>query len=133
MFNCRKLYMNKLFILSVIFSVILISLPLNSCFGLQYVPGDANMKNGQWPPAVNGADVTYLVAYFRGINPACLISGFYCSADVNGDCAILGSDVTRLVYYFRGMANIIYCPMYVPDWLTPSNCPANRPAVWPGC
>jgi hypothetical protein len=101
--------------------------------GIAYVPGDANMINGIWPPQVIGSDVTYLVSYFRGINPPCLLDGFYCAADVNGDCSIIGSDVTKLVTYFRGLTGLSYCPDHVPLWLTPEECPSSAPAGWPGC
>lgn len=101
----------------------------------QYLPGDANMHNGTWPPAVIGSDVTYLVNYFRAIptNPACIVDGFYCSADVNADCRVIGSDVTRLVSYFRSIATINYCPDYEPAWLSPADCPEEAPAGWPNC
>jgi hypothetical protein len=101
--------------------------------GYAYVPGDANMINGQWPPKIIGADVTYLVGYFRGINGPCLIGGFFSSADVNGDCTIIGSDVTRLVSYFRGIATLTYCADHVPLWLTPDDVPDTAPSGWPNC
>ena len=103
--------------------------------GFPYVPGDANMYNASWPPAVIGSDVTYLVNYFRGIpsNPACLINGFYCAADVNGSCTVIGSDVTRLVNYFRGQGAIEPCLDYPPSWATPADCPTEAPSNWPGC
>lgn len=101
----------------------------------QYYPGDANMANGIWPPAVIGSDVTYLVNFFRSIpaNPACLLSGHYCAADVNGDCRVIGSDVTRLVNYFRGIATLSYCPDYPPLWLAPEDFSEEPPAGWPNC
>jgi hypothetical protein len=98
-----------------------------------YVPGDANMINGIWPPQIIGGDVTFLVSYFRGISTACLLDNFFCAADVNGDCQIIGSDVTRLVSYFRGTADILYCTNYPPVWLTPNDCPTTEPSGWPGC
>ena len=100
-----------------------------------YLPGDANMHNGSWPPAVIGSDVTYLVNFFRGFssNPACLIDGFYCAADVNADCNVIGSDVTRLVSYFRGQGDILYCPDHEPLWHTPAELPPVAPSGWPGC
>lgn len=103
--------------------------------GNQYLPGDANMYNGVWPPNVIGSDVTYLVNFFRGLpaTPSCLLGGFYCAADVNGDCRVIGSDVTRLVSYFRGIATIIYCPDYEPAWPTPQDCPEEAPSGWPNC
>ncbi|MCP4580749.1 MAG: DUF1565 domain-containing protein [candidate division Zixibacteria bacterium] len=47
-----------------------------------------------------GSDVTYLVSYFRGINPP---SDPPFSGDVNGDCQLIGSDVTYMINYFRGI------------------------------
>lgn len=99
----------------------------------QYVPGDANMANGLWPPQIIGADATFLVNYFRGTASACLLDGFFCSADVNGDCQVIGSDVTRLVNYFRGTAVLDYCADYPPAWLTPDDCPVDAPSGWPNC
>ncbi len=98
-----------------------------------YLPGDCNMAGSVWPPVISGADVTYLVNYFRGLQPGCLLGGFYAAADINSDCSVIGSDVTCLVNYFRGMHVITYCPDYVPNWPTPEDCPANMPAVWPDC
>jgi hypothetical protein len=101
--------------------------------GYAYLPGDANMINGQWPPTIIGGDVTYLVGYFRGINGPCLVGGFYNAADANGDCLIIGSDVTRLVSYFRGISDIAHCADYPPAWLVPGDCPTEVPAGWPNC
>lgn len=100
-----------------------------------YLPGDANMATGGWPPAVIGSDVTYLVTYFRGVvtNPACMLSGFYAAADVNGDCRVIGSDVTRLVNYFRSQGIIEPCPDYPPTWVIPNDCPEIAPVGWPNC
>ena len=102
-----------------------------SCYN--YFPGDVNMGNGSWPPAVIGSDVTYLVNFFRGITAACLLDGFYAAADINGDCSVIGSDVTRLVNYFRGMNEVSWCPDYEPCWHTIFEIPANSPADWPDC
>jgi hypothetical protein len=99
----------------------------------EYLPGDANMINGQWPPKIIGADVTYLVGYFRGINRQCLVGGFFNSGDANGDCRIIGSDVTRLVSYFRGLSAISHCADYPPAWLVPDDCPTEAPIGWPNC
>jgi hypothetical protein len=101
----------------------------------EYLPGDANMYNGTWPPEVVGSDVTYLVNYFRGSAASipCLLDGFWASADANGDCDILGSDVTRLVNYFRGTGAVRYCPDYPPAWHSPAELPAEAPAGWPNC
>ena len=105
---------------------------VNPCY--QYVPGDANMFNGQWPVKIIGGDVTYMVAYFRGINPPCLVGGFWNSADANGDCIVIGSDVTRMVAYFRGLNTIGHCPNYEPCWLTPADTDSEpRPNGWPNC
>jgi hypothetical protein len=99
----------------------------------EYLAGDANMINGQWPAQIIGGDVTYLVGYFRGLNQACNIAGFYCAADVNGDCQVIGSDVTRLVSYFRGTGVISYCPNFPPLWLNPDDLPETMPDGWPNC
>jgi hypothetical protein len=98
-----------------------------------YLPGDVNMINGQWPPQVIGSDVTYLVTYFRGAVTACYLDSFWCSADANGDCQVIGSDVTRLVSYFRGLAEISWCIDYEPAWFTLDDLPAEAPTGWPGC
>ena len=104
-------------------------------YGYEYLPGDANMYNGSWPPAVIGSDVTYLVNFFRGMttNPACLIDGSYMAADVNASCTIIGSDVTRLVNFFRGSGIVEYCPEWEPAWLTPADLPPSAPPGWPNC
>ena len=101
----------------------------------KYLPGDANMANGSWPPAVIGSDVTYLVNYFRNIpaNPACFIDGQYMAADVNGSCTVIGSDVTRLVNFFRGQGIIENCPDWDPIWPSPADCPETPPINWPNC
>jgi hypothetical protein len=105
-----------------------------NCIGkYKYLPGDANIINGQWPPEVIGSDVTYLVNYLRGINEPCLMGSFYCAGDANGDCRVIGSDVTRLVAYFRDMAAISYCADYLPAWLSADDCPEVIPDEWPGC
>ncbi|MCP4583429.1 MAG: HYR domain-containing protein [candidate division Zixibacteria bacterium] len=98
-----------------------------------YLPGDANMPNAIWPPTVIGADVTYLVNYFRAISGPCLLDNFYAAADINGDCLVIGSDVTRLVNYFRGDAEITWCPDYEPAWPTPNDLPGEAPPGWPNC
>ncbi|MCP4580400.1 MAG: hypothetical protein GY839_02190 [candidate division Zixibacteria bacterium] len=100
-----------------------------------YLPGDANMANGAWPPGVIGGDVTFLVNYFRSLpsSQACLLDGFWCSADINGDCLVIGSDVTKLVNYFRGMTELGYCVDYEPAWPTPDDLPAEAPEGWPNC
>ena len=102
---------------------------------LHYIPGDANMYIETWPPAVIGSDVTYLVNFFRGVqaNRPCLLDGFYCSADINGDCSVIGSDVTRLVNYFRGQAEIAFCPDYQTAWPSASLLPSSEPTDWPFC
>ena len=63
----------------------------------EFIAGYAN-SNGQ----VIGSDVTYLVGYFRSINPPPdpLLAG-----DTNEDCLVTGPDVTYLVNYFRGTGN----------------------------
>jgi len=101
----------------------------------QYLPGDINMSAGTWPSAATGPDVTYLVNYFRGVETShsCLLDGFWCSADANGDCNIIGSDVTKLVNVFRGEGSILYCEDYPPAWPTPADLPAEAPSGWPNC
>lgn len=79
----------------------------------RYVPGDANMGVGAWPPVVNGADVTYLSNFFLMNNPSCEFKGFYAAADVNGDCRVIGSDVTYLVTFFRILGP---APTFCPDY-----------------
>ncbi|MCP4581559.1 MAG: S8 family serine peptidase [candidate division Zixibacteria bacterium] len=103
--------------------------------GYEYLPGDVNMANGTWPPSSIGGDVTYLVNYFRALpsSQACLVGGFWGSADANGDCMIIGSDVTKLVNYFRGTTDIEYCPSYPPVWPTPDDLPPSAPPGWPNC
>jgi len=78
-----------------------------------YLPGDANMTSGIWPAEISGADITYLVGYFRMLNPSCQFEGFYAAADANGNCSINGSDVTYLVQYFHGVNPL---PKYCPDF-----------------
>ena len=103
--------------------------------GYEYLPGDANMYNGSWPPAAIGGDVTYLVNYFRGIETSlpCLLDGFWASGDANGDCLVIGSDVTRLINYLRGTGSLSWCPDYEPCWPTPGDVPAEAPPSWPNC
>ena len=103
--------------------------------GYEYLPGDANIANGQWPPQVIGGDVTYMVNYFRGYeaNPPCFFNGFWASADINGDCNVIGSDVTKLVNYFRGSTEIEWCPDFEPLWPTPDDLPPEAPDEWPNC
>jgi len=103
--------------------------------GYAYLPGDVNMAVGAWPPAAIGADVTYLVNFFRGSpsSQSCLLDGFWCSADANGDCNVIGSDVTKLVNFFRGQGSIQFCADYVPQWLTPLDIPDEEPSNWPNC
>jgi hypothetical protein len=116
---------------------VIVCLPINLIWGqtYEYLPGDANMRNGAWPPEVIGSDVTYMVSFFRGIASAapCLLDGVWASADVNGDCAIIGSDVTRLVSYFRGISQITCCPSHPPAWPTVNDLPDNAPEGWPNC
>lgn len=100
-----------------------------------YLPGDVNMYNGQWPPSVIGADVTYLVGYFRQVPnlEACQFNNFWPSADVNGDCQVIGSDATRLVNYFRSLGIIECCLEYQPRWPNPTLLPHSPPENWPNC
>jgi hypothetical protein len=101
--------------------------------GYEYLPGDANMSAGIWPPAVIGSDVTYLVNYLGGTAPGCDLDGFYCSGDANGDCQVVGSDVTALMNYTRGLGPISYCEDYPPAWPTSGDLPPGAPDGWPNC
>jgi hypothetical protein len=103
--------------------------PAAECY--EYLPGDANMYNGGWPPVAIGGDITFLINYFRGLpSQPCLLDGFWCSADANGDCNIIGSDVTKMVSYFRGFGTLSWCPDYVPCY---PPIPPSAPAGWPNC
>jgi hypothetical protein len=104
-------------------------------FSYEYLPGDANMFNGIWPPEVISGDVTYLVNYFRLLpsSPPCIIADFYCAADLNGDCQVIGSDVTSMVNYFRNVQIPQWCPEYPPAWFSPDDLPEQEPNGWPGC
>jgi hypothetical protein len=112
---------------------------LPDCY--EYLPGDANMALGIWPPQLIGSDVTFLVNYFRGMSssPACTLYNpgaaiatpcFWASADANGDCMIIGSDVTKLVNYFRGLTTLSWCSDFVPCW---PPLPQAAPTGWPNC
>lgn len=78
-----------------------------------YLPGDANMGAGNWPPIVDGADVTYIINYLTSRNLGCKYDGFFASADANGDCYVFGSDVSYIVYYLRGLGDP---PSYCTDF-----------------
>jgi hypothetical protein len=126
----------KLF--KAVFTLIVLSAmiyPLYAQDNYQYLPGDANMANGIWPPTVIGSDVTFLVGYFRsgGAGSLCELDGFEVSADANGDCDVLGSDVTRLVSYFRGINDVSWCEEYPTVWPTPDDLPVEAPSGWPNC
>ena len=99
----------------------------------QYMPGDANMALGLWPPRVIGSDLIYLARCILDISEPCLIDSFYVAGDINGDCQVLGSDVTWLVNYFKGINDIRWCPEYIPDWLHNESIPEQMPPGWPGC
>jgi len=103
--------------------------------GYEYLLGDVNMYAGAWPPAAIGADVTYLVNFFRGLpsSHSCLLGGFWCSADANGDCNIISSDVTKLVNFFRGLTSLDHCADYEPAWHNTSELPPEEPSGWPNC
>jgi predicted outer membrane repeat protein len=108
----------------------------SGCGGYPYLPGDANMYMGIWPPRVIGSDVTYLAKYFVDqVDPGipCLILDFWAAADINGDCRVIGSDVTRLINYFRAIGTISYCPDFPPLWHTADELPDEAPEGWPGC
>jgi photosystem II stability/assembly factor-like uncharacterized protein len=78
--------------------------------GCDYFPGDANNST-----IVNGLDLVYLVAYFKG-GPSppyfceCANHGnLYVAADANGSCEINGLDVTYMLNYFKGGPEILFC------------------------
>jgi hypothetical protein len=80
-----------------------------------YTVGDINNSG-----VFNGIDVTYSVAYFRGVNPPpyscdCNGSVWFVAGDVNGNCQFNGIDVTYMVVYFKGGANPIPCPACPPS------------------
>jgi len=131
----RKIYKHIVNIIAFALISFTALTPVSEAQVWEYLPGDANMYNGGWPPSVIGADVTYLVNYFRGqptSNP-CLFNYFWASADANGDCEIIGSDVTRLVNYFRGSRGLEFCGDILPAWPTPEDVPFEAPPQWPNC
>jgi hypothetical protein len=75
-----------------------------------YVVGDINDSGG-----LNGLDVTYGVAYFKGGPPPpyqceCTPGNtWYVSGDANASCSFNGLDITYLVSYFKGGATPIPC------------------------
>lgn len=103
--------------------------------GFAYLPGDANMYGGIWPPQAIGADITYIVNYLRNMPTSvpCRFAGIWASADVNGSCDVAGSDVIRFVNYLRGAIGLTWCPDVEPLWPTPQNLPPDQPPGWPGC
>jgi hypothetical protein len=62
--------------------------------GYDYLVGDVN-NNGY----VNGIDLCYMVAYFKGLNPPPV---HMMSADVNGNCTVNGIDVIYFTIYLKG-------------------------------
>ncbi|OGC94674.1 MAG: hypothetical protein A2W25_15745 [candidate division Zixibacteria bacterium RBG_16_53_22] len=95
-----------------------------------YTPGDIN---GSGTP--NGIDVTYGVAYFKGIvppppvdcNPPCTAvpDPFYAAMDVNGTCSTNGIDITYYVSYLKGQQpSLLYCEDCPPaDGILPVRSP----------
>ncbi len=81
-----------------------------------YVVGDAN-GNG----ALNGLDVTFSVAYFKGGPPppySCECTPgntWFVAGDVNASCSFNGLDVTYMVAYFKGGPALIPCPDCPPE------------------
>ena len=69
----------------------------------EYVTGDINNSGG-----LNGLDVTYGVAYFKGsaappYSCECTPGNFwYVGGDANASCSFNGLDITYLVSYFKG-------------------------------
>jgi predicted outer membrane repeat protein len=78
--------------------------------------GDAN-----YDCQVMGADVTYLVRYFKGIGaaPYPLWRG-----DASGDTIVAGADVVYLVRYLKGLGNppVKNPNCNHPDWSIPDSC-----------
>jgi predicted outer membrane repeat protein len=78
--------------------------------------GDAN-----YDCQVMGADVTYLVRYFKGIGaaPYPLWRG-----DASGDTIVAGADVVYLVRYLKGLGNppVKNPNCSHPDWSIPDSC-----------
>jgi hypothetical protein len=78
--------------------------------GCDYVVGDINGSG-----SLNGLDVTYAVAYFKGGPPPpfecdCPPHGtWYVAGDANASCSFNGLDVTYLVSYFKGGSSPIPC------------------------
>jgi hypothetical protein len=66
-----------------------------SCCNHDGIRGDVDMSG-----SINVADVTYLVAYLKGLGPAppCEEEG-----DVNGSATVNVADVTYLVAYLKGL------------------------------
>ena len=95
-----------------------------------YLPGDVNMRAGEWPPVANAGD---FICLMRGGDCLCEIEGFYPPADINGDCQIIGSDLTRYITYLRGLASLYYCYDFIPSWPTPEDLPDSMPDRWPPC
>jgi hypothetical protein len=78
--------------------------------------GDAN-----YDCQVMGADVTYLVRYFKGLGnaPYPLWRG-----DASGDTIVAGADVTYLVRYLKGLGNppVKNPNCSNPEWSIPDSC-----------
>jgi hypothetical protein len=78
--------------------------------------GDAN-----YDCRVMGADVTYLVRYFKGLGsaPYPLWRG-----DASGDTIVAGADVTYVVRYLKGLGNppVRNPNCSHPDWSIPDSC-----------
>lgn len=109
-------------------------------FLYEYLPGDVSMYQGNWPPAVNIADVIYLNNFLHGYpsSQPCLKVGssynLWASADVNGSCAVNIADVTYLFAYLQGGGSpILFCPDFEPAWPTSDELPPAAPPDWPDC
>jgi hypothetical protein len=89
-----------------------VDLTFRFVFNCSYIVGDVNGSN-----SLNGLDVTYGVAYFKG-GPAplgCLCECtpghiWYVCGEANGDCAYNGFDITYLVAMYPGGPLAIPCP-----------------------
>jgi hypothetical protein len=110
-------------------------------FVYEYLPGDVDMYEGQWPPIVNYDDAAYLKDYLQGYPSShpCLKVGpsynLWASADVNGDCIVDVADYTYLFDYLQGrIPSLSFCPDFEPVWPTPPpSWPVDPPPGWPDC
>jgi hypothetical protein len=97
-------------------TVVDVTLLVSGC--CEYVIGDINASEH-----LNGLDVTYGVAYFKGgPEPPYYIEcwpGYwlFAAGDVNGSCTFNGLDILALVNYFKG---------YLADLTPCASCPPSN-------